>query len=162
MKIGEQISCLACRSIFGSVFCLVLLVSQARAEEYKNEEAVRAGAEEAMKLISEGKVAQAIDGLKKYWPLSSTEVDGLSSQIEKAMTVYSSRFGDSVGTEVLSERKVGKSFFQIQYLQKFSRHALIWTFRFYSPKNTWLLNSVNYSDKIQELFANPRFGGEQN
>ena len=57
-------------------FSLLLIAAPAMAEEYKNEDAVRAGADEAMKLISEGKVTQAIDGLKRYWPLSSTEVDG--------------------------------------------------------------------------------------
>ena len=133
-------------------FLFHLSVSVVGADEYNDPAAAKAGAESAMQLIASGKTQEALDGLKQYWPLPASEVDRLVLQIKNGMGLLGERFGKSIGIEKISEKTVGESFYQVQFLQKFSHHALVWNFRFYKPNTKWIVNSITFSDKVEALF----------
>jgi hypothetical protein len=38
-------------------------------------------------------------------------------------------------------------------LQKYERHALLWTFDFYRPRTAWVLNGFSFHDRWQDLFG---------
>jgi hypothetical protein len=105
-----------------------------------------------MALVNQEKFAAAYGSVKPYWPLPAVEIDGLANQMNTQWPMVQQRYGDSLATEFISERKIGQSFLQYTYLQKFERHAIRWTFVFYKPKDAWLVNGVAWDDGVYQLF----------
>lgn len=109
-------------------------------------------ADKAVALFQQGKFAEAYGALKPYWPLAAVEIDSLANQTETQWPVVRQRFGASIGSEFISEKKVGNSFVQFIYIQKFERHALRWLFTFYKPTDRWIVNGASFDDTISAMF----------
>ena len=109
-------------------------------------------ADQAMALVKQEKFAEAYGTVKAFWPLPAIEIDGLANQMNTQWPMVQQRYGKSLATEFISERKIGDSFIKYTYLQKFERHAIRWTFVFYKPKDRWLVNGVSWDDGVNELF----------
>ena len=109
-------------------------------------------ADRAVALFQQEKLSEGYDVLKPHWPLAPVEIDSLANQTETQWPMVKQRFGASIATEFISEKKAGASFVQYVYLQKFERHAIRWVFVFYRPKDAWIVNSFSFDDSVSLLF----------
>lgn len=109
-------------------------------------------AEQAMSFVRQEKFAEAYAAVKPFWPLPAIEIDGLANQMNTQWPVVQQRYGKTVATEFIREGRIGESFVQYTYLQKFERHAIRWTFVFYKPSDHWLVNAVSWDDGVHQLF----------
>lgn len=71
----------------------------------------------------------------------------LKSQTRMAMGLY----GTPIGIEKIREEDLSPSLKRIVYLQKFERYPVAWEFYFYKPKDTWVINTLNFKDQIASL-----------
>lgn len=132
--------------------CALALPFSAMAESFSNLAEARKVADKAVALFKEEKMVEGYAVLKPYWPLPPVEIDGLANQTNTQWPVVKQRFGISLGTEFIQERKAGQSLAQLIYLHKFQRHALRWVFVFYKPDDRWVINAVSFDDSIGTLF----------
>lgn len=102
--------------------------------------------------FAEGDSDAAFAALAPYWPVSRAELDALAAQTTAQLAGVGQRFGATLGHEQLRSMEVGTSLLEHTYLVKFERHAIRFSCRFYRPDAHWLVNSVSWDDKINELF----------
>jgi hypothetical protein len=114
-------------------------------------------ADSVAKKIEVGDVEAVYDILRDYWVMSDEELTLLSRQSVQLHQQLVSRIGKVVGVEFLGKEQIGRSFVRFSYLEKFERHAVLWTLDFYCPEADWKLNNIMISDEIYRLF---KFRGE--
>ena len=134
-----------------AVGCLLLVSFQANADSFANLTEARKVADKAVALFKEEKMVEGYNVVKPFWPLPPVEIDSLANQTATQWPMVKQRFGASLSTEFIVETKAGQSIAQLVYLHKFERHALRWVFVFYKPADRWLINSVSFDDKIDQL-----------
>jgi hypothetical protein len=138
--------------------CLIVFATSLAAQEaalpktLPNAAEARKKADQVMAFVNQEKFAEAYGVVKPFWPLPAVEIDGLANQMNTQWPMVQQRYGKSLATEFISERKVGESFIQFTYLQKFERHAMRWTFVFYRAKTDWVVNAVSWDDGVSQMF----------
>ncbi len=110
-------------------------------------------AEAAMERIVAGEYEAAFEALKSYWPMPEAEIDELATATASQRGNLVTRFGDSLGYELVRSETVGKVLLQLTYIEKTERHALRWIFLFYRPRDSWILNRVRWDDNTPALFG---------
>jgi len=106
----------------------------------------------SMQYIGEDKVDKGLDVLAPYSVVSHTQFETLKKQLIAEFPKFRTHFGAVVGSEFVGKTYVGDSMFQITYIQKFEKHILSWSFDYYKPKDTWVLNSFQTADSMGVLF----------
>ena len=84
--------------------------------------------------------------------LSPAAADRLEELCRRSQALTRQRFGKVIGSEFILERSAGESLLKIVQIQKFEKHAMRWTFLFYSADGQWVLNACTFDDKIQTVF----------
>lgn len=140
------------KKLYLLAICLLAFPASLFAESVATVAEARKVADKAVGLFKEEKFVEGYEFLKPYWPLPPVEIDSLANQTNTQWPVVRQRFGKSLATEFVTEKKVGTSFIQYIYLQKFQRHAIRWVFVFYRPADRWLINSVSFDDGISVMF----------
>lgn len=140
------------------VLCVVLMTTSLAAEKVPPPKTVgsvaeaRKVADQTMNLMRQEKFEEGYATVKPYWPLPVSEIEDLAAEMKKQWPMVEERYGKPLATEFISEKKVGDSFVQFVYLQKFDRHAIRWTFVFYKATDRWMVNGVRWDDGVYELF----------
>jgi hypothetical protein len=75
------------------------------------------------------------------------ELLAMKSQTRMAMGLY----GAPLGFEKVREEVLSPSLVHLVYLQKFPQYPVAWEFFFYKPRDTWVINTLNFKDQIQSL-----------
>ena len=102
--------------------------------------------------FASGDIDGAFGGLLPYWPLQKEEIDALAYQSKTQMGMAATRFGAPLGAEFVRTDTVGESLVRHTFLIKYKNHALRLACYFYKPKDAWLVKSVTWDDKPQDLF----------
>jgi len=135
---------------------LLLVVSflplAASAQSLKTEADVRAAADKVMATLASGGVKAAFATMKPYIIVPAAEFDAVVLQSQAQRDQVGTRFGKAVGTEFISQKKVGESLIKLTYIEKTEKHALPWEFYFYKTPNGWVLNSFRWNDNLPGLF----------
>jgi type II secretory pathway pseudopilin PulG len=132
---------------------LVTLVYAVQEAQLRAEEDAISVADAMMERIVTGDYHAAFEHMRSYWPaVAASELDNLLNSTVVQRTQLETRFGESLDYEFIRSRRAGDSLLQLIYIEKTERHALRWTFRFYKPHDSWLLNNIGWSDDISELF----------
>ena len=118
-----------------------------------SEEAASKLVEQVMAKVGAGDLEGGLLLAKPYLVMPEAEVNVLIEQAKLQMPALQARFGKPLGTEFVAERGLGKSLYQVLYLEKFEKHALRWRFVFYNANGSWMLDALNFDDKIQLLFG---------
>jgi hypothetical protein len=113
----------------------------------KTQEICRAAAA----LFASGHYDQAYESMVPYWPLPKEELQSLGYQSKAQLEMLGQRFGKSIGAEYTETIKAGDSLVRHVFLIKHEKHALRFSCVFYKPKDSWLVNSVLWDDKIHAL-----------
>lgn len=95
---------------------------------------------------------QGIELAKPHWPLPEVELNGLVNQIQTQWPIVDQRFGQAIGEEFVREERIGSSFVRYYYLHKFQNHSIYWNIAFYKPKDTWVVNGVQFLDSLDILY----------
>ena len=135
------------------ILALSFLATVAQAATLDSEDAVSKLVDQAMAKIGSGDLEGGLLLLKPYVAIPDSEFNVMLEQAKLQMPFLQGRIGKSLGAEFINERAVGRSLFQIVYLQKFEKHAIRWRFLFYGVNGKWTLNAFNFDDKIQLLFG---------
>lgn len=131
---------------------LALLVSgAASAETVATVERTRDICGEAAALFASGDIDQAYGSLLPYWPLAKEEVENLAYKTRQQLEMVGSRFGQPLAGEFVQTVSAGDSLVRHVFLIKHEKHALKFSCVFYKPKDTWLVNAVQWDDKPQSL-----------
>jgi hypothetical protein len=140
------------------LFFVVTAALAARAETKPLETIVdalsaREHCDEFMALVNQEKVQEAFDSLLPHGSFSKAEASSLVLQTIRQREMVGEQYGPAAGVEFVFEQRLGASLLRLTYLEKRTRHPFVWTFLFYSADGeSWRLNGINWSDKVQELF----------
>jgi hypothetical protein len=118
-----------------------------------SEEAASKLAEQVMAKVGAGDLEGGLLIAKPYFVMPEAEVNVVIEQAKLQLPLLHGRFGKMLGAEFVAERSLGKSLYQVLYLQKFEKHAMRWRFIFYNASGKWMLDALNFDDKIQLLFG---------
>ena len=118
----------------------------------KSEQETELLANKAMNEINKGNFDGAIELLRPHWPLPKPEIDGLAYKIKQQQPTIDERFGKPIGYILVCDQNIASVVKRFNYMQKFEKHALIWTFDFYKPNNEWVINTFSFHDRWQKLF----------
>jgi hypothetical protein len=136
------------------------LLSAATLSDPKTPAALRTEAdvlnlcENALSNIVNGEMAKGIAMLRPYaLSISKEDVDSLENQlVGQAVTIQAS-YGDAIGFVLISKENLKDTILKAVYVVKYERHLIRWTFIFYKPYDSWILDYFNYDDSIADLFA---------
>lgn len=121
--------------------------------DLKNVNATKKLSTEVIHLVEEGNIESAFNQLKSYWPLQSNEIDLLLTETKEKRELVLDRFGKSLGVEFIRTERAGNNLVRHVFIERFERHALRWQLSFYKPGDHWMVNSVNWDDKLTELYS---------
>ena len=125
---------------------LVLLVASAISHAQTPSERV----EQFLRQVTTSESDKALDQLFAGSGFAETkpqDIVTLKSQTKMAMGLY----GTPVGIEKIREEDFSPSLKRLVYLQKFEKYPVAWEFYFYKPKDTWVLNTLNFKDQIGSI-----------
>jgi len=137
------------------VFALVAMMIFAGASagaELPSPDAAEQLATQVMKQVATGDLRGGLEIAKPYTIVPSSEFESMVGQAELQMPVMLSRFGKSIGYELIRTDTVGDSLIQIVALQKFEKHPTVWRFIFYRGQSGWLLDSFKFVDDPSSAF----------
>ena len=134
------------------IVCFALAAIPVAADTLKSEKEATKLAEQALAHFAKEEFDQGYRSLLPYWPLPEAEIVTLIDQTQSQWEIVRTRFGKTLGTEIVRTERIGSSFLRLRFIQKFDRHALRWTFAFYKPKDSWVINEVSFDDEIDDLY----------
>ena len=132
----------------GVVFVLAFLFPlTVAAEDFSTP---RARAEQFFYLIGNGKTSEAYAFLFEGSSAPKDKVadyQRLRTQTESALSLYQ----PLLGHELIHEEKFGSAIVRLVFVLKAEQHPMTWELFFYRPKDRWLISSVTFGDKFQQL-----------
>ena len=101
-------------------------------------------------LLKQDHLDEAYDMILANTKIKGREEDvrGLKKQTRDAITTY----GPILGFEMIEQRRVGISLFQLVCLSWSENFPLRWRFTYYRPGDKWRLMDIFVDDKIGDLF----------
>jgi hypothetical protein len=100
-------------------------------------------------LIKDGDYGGAIDYIYTGNPWFSVKSDDIQ-QLRSQFVGLSALVGDYISHELLVEEKIGGRLVYLNYFVAMERQPMSFRFMFYKPQDTWLIQSFEYSDDIDE------------
>lgn len=134
------------------VFVILVLGQVLCANELKEISDIEKLTKISMAYIGQDKLEKGLDILAPYSVVSPSKFETLKKQLIAEFPKFRTHFGAVLGSELVGKIYVGDSMFQITYIQKFEKHILSWSFDYYKPKDTWVLNSFETADSMEALF----------
>lgn len=122
------------------------------ADTFPTTAAARSFTDKIMAKVAAGEIEAGVKMMKQYSAIPAAEFDAMVGQLALQIPVINQRFGKPIGSEFISEAKVGQSFVRLTYLSKYERHAMKWDFYLYKSPQGWIINTFNFDDKIQDMF----------
>lgn len=138
------------RAIF--VLLILLITSAVNAATLESKDAARKLTDQVMTKVGSEDIQSALLLMKPFLIVPDSEFNVMLEQSKLQLPTIQGRFGKSIGFEFISEKQAGKSLFKIVQIQKFEKHAMVWTFIFYNPNGKWVLNTFNFNDNFNSLF----------
>lgn len=105
--------------------------------------------EKFFSLISAGDYGGAIDYIYTGNPWFSVKSDDIQ-QLRSQFVGLGALVGVYISHELLVEEKMGGRLVYLNYFVAMERQPMSFRFMFYKPQDTWLIQSFEYSDDIDE------------
>ena len=110
----------------------------------------RSRADQFFYLIENGKTGEAYTFLfagSSAPTQKAADFQRLRTQTESALSLYR----PLLGYELIHEEAFGSAIVRLVYVLKSEQHPMTWELFFYRPKDRWLISSVTFGDKFQQL-----------
>ena len=140
------------KRLFVVLVVMLTLAGTARADTLESVDDVRALVQRAMDHVLEGNTYIAFNLMKPYFPFGDDELTDLMLKTVEQRKSFLERYGKTVGIVLVDERMVAETILRITYLEKFERHIIRWVFTFYRPDDRWIVNSILWNDRMNDLF----------
>ena len=140
------------KRLFVVLVVMLTLAGTARADTLESVDDVRALVQRAMDHVLEGNAFILFNLLKPYYPFGDDELTDLMLKTVEQRKSFLERYGKTVGIVLVDERMVAETILRITYLEKFERHIIRWVFTFYRPDDRWIVNSILWNDRMNDLF----------
>jgi hypothetical protein len=134
------------------VALFIMVTTTVQAATLDSKESARKLTDQVMAKVASGNFDGGLALMKPYLIIPESEFNVMLDKVKLQLPAIQGRFGNSIGSEFISDKMIGKSLLQIIQIQKFERHVMRWRFIFYNPTGKWVLNTFNFDDKIQSLF----------
>lgn len=121
---------------------------------FSNQEQTKDFCDRFLTLMVEEDIEKAFNIVEEQWPFAIAEIQRLESSTIKQLDSVKGRYGNILGYELVKEEKIKDTFVKYTYVMKYEKHIIRWKFIFYKPDDSWILNSFNFDDSINELFTN--------
>lgn len=105
-----------------------------------------------MKSIVEGDVDSAFSSVKPYFPISQREFDNLVHETRAQLQGNQPSFGSTLSYKFVQEKRVDNFLLRFTFVIKHEMTVTVWKFLYYKPEGKWLLNSLNWNDRVSDLF----------
>ena len=105
-----------------------------------------------MALVATGDMEAGIRLAKPFLATPESEVEAMIVQARLQAPMLEMRFGKPVGVEFIREDHAGEHVMRIVQICRHEKHLTRWNFYFYLTPRGWVLNTLNFDDKIQALF----------
>lgn len=109
--------------------------------------------ESVMASVARGDLDGAFAVMKPYVVIPDAEFQALIVNTRAQRGLTATRYGKTVGSECVTQKKAGQSVVRITCVEKTEKHALPWTFYFYRSPRGWMLNSFVWNDNLPSLFS---------
>ena len=110
--------------------------------------------ENALSHVVNGDLETGIAALRPYaTSISKEDVDSLENHLLGQETTIRESYGDAIGYVLITKENVKDTILKTVYVVKYERHLIRWTFIFYKPYDSWILDYFNYDDRIDALFS---------
>ncbi|MGO9412798.1 MAG: hypothetical protein ACLQCB_18880 [Spirochaetia bacterium] len=120
----------------------------------RTEADVQGLCEDALSQIVSGDLEQGIATLRPYaTSILKEDVDSLENHLVSQASTIKDSYGEALGFVLISEDNLKDTILKAVYVVKYERHLIRWTFIFYKPFDSWILDYFNYDDAIDALFA---------
>ena len=139
-----------------SVLASVLLIAaagSARADALESDAQLLKFTEGLMAKVAAGDLDGAFQAMKPHLVIPPAEYDALVMNTKAQRGLAGTRYGRVVGSECLSQKKLGESLLRVTCIEKTEKHALPWLFFFYKSPRGWVLNSFVWNDNLPSLFT---------
>ncbi|HVO38067.1 MAG TPA: hypothetical protein VMV03_03465 [Spirochaetia bacterium] len=132
----------------------VLAVYSQRAAPLRTDRDIQALCEETLANVVAGDVSRGIGALRPYATgISVEDVDSLETQIRGQAATITKNYGDPLGFMFISGENLRDTVIRLVYIVKYQKHMIRWSFIFYKPVDSWILDYVNYDDSVEALFG---------
>jgi len=84
----------------------------------------------------------------KWMVVSQSLVDDIKKNLKRATSVL----GPYYGYEVITKKYIGSSFVTMDYMLKYDKLPIKFSFILYKPDNKWQIHNVNFTDKFEKDF----------
>ena len=91
--------------------------------------------------------------MKGEWGATLPELDTTVLQTITQRSVLLPRYGKPIGIAFVREEEIPDLILRFTYVEKRSNHGLRWRFTFYRPNDLWILDGVQWDDKLAEVFT---------
>lgn len=105
-----------------------------------------------MQRVAAGQVPEAFGLGSPHAILTKAKVDEFIAKVTQQQPSWETRFGKSIGYELLRNDTVGDSLLRTVFLQRFDKHAIVWVFVWYRGSPGWILNHFSYAEDSTVLF----------
>ena len=110
--------------------------------------------ENVLSQVVNGELEKGIATLRPYAiGISKEDMDSLENQFLGQEGTIRESYGDPIGYVLISKENLKDTILKTVYVVKYERHLIRWTFIFYKPYDSWVLDYFNYDDRIDALFA---------
>lgn len=126
----------------------------ARPETLKTEADVQQFTVQVMSAVGRGELQAAYTALKIHSVLPAAEIDaGLQQTLaQRANDAFATRYGKTVGQDLIGKRKLGSSMLRYAYIEKTERQPLPWVFHFYQGPKGWVLSEFGWDGNAAALY----------
>jgi hypothetical protein len=125
-----------------------------RAAPLRSDRDIQTLCEETLANVVAGDVSRGIGALRPYATgISVEDVDSLETQLRAQAATITKNYGDPLGFAFISGENLRDTVMRLVYIVKYQRHMIRWSFIFYKPVDSWILDYVNYDDSVEALFG---------
>lgn len=132
---------------------LLVIPNVLSAAEVKTEKQVETITRKCLESIGSGNIDQFISTIEPVWPYSDEELISAKEKVIQKRETNHEKYGKSLGLQHISTDLVADTVMRILYLEKFEKHAVVWKFFYYKPREAWFLNTFSWDGKLHDLFT---------
>jgi hypothetical protein len=126
--------------------------SDIKLDQIKNIDSIGVLLEYVMERLVKNEFVEAMKLLSYHTIMSENTFNIISSTFLEKKDDISKAYGEIVGYEEISNRKIGSSLIEKIFICKYEECASRFRFRFYNGKNGWKLIAIKYDLDIDTLF----------
>ena len=106
-----------------------------------------------MESFKNEKFQEAFDLLKPYSVIEDYKLDTIANSTKVQIQELNSTYGKVISYEALPEKNIKTSLVQLNYLLKFERDFLRFSFVLYYNGTSWTVTNFKFNSEIDDLFS---------